>query len=243
MKSNSFYHKNEFRNYYAMKKIICSIAIIATLGIYSSSYAQKLMLGPRFGMDIATVAWDSAAQFIKPATTIGLIAGGQLDVWFNDHVALSTGLLLNQKGWTVESYDPDNFTLEYIEIPILIKVALGTGNFQPYVFAGPSIGYMFLGYTRSQAIGTLNINELVNTIDFSIVGGAGVAYNLPSGTQILVDAGYAYGLVNILNEKGVNSDANSYALLGYGPPLGYGSMPGVYKTRDIRIAAGVLFPI
>jgi Outer membrane protein beta-barrel domain len=204
-------------------------------------------------MDIGNVACDSAAQFIKPSTNNGLIAGGQLDVWFNDHVALSTSLLLDQKGWSLEFDNPgnyNNYTLDYIEIPLFLKVAFGTGNFQPYVFAGPSIGFMVLGYTnqfqsdgRNTFNNIFNINNLLNTIDFSVVGGAGVAYNLPSGTQICVDAGYAYGLVNILNEKGVNSDPNSYAFLGYGPLLGYGSMPDVYKTRDIRIAGGIMFPI
>jgi hypothetical protein len=203
------------------------------------------MLGLRGGMDIGTVASDSTAYGIS--TTTGLIAGGQLDVWFNDHVALSTGVLLDQKGWSVESVDPDNFTLDYIEIPIFLKVAFGTGNFRPYVFAGPSISYMVLGYTNQfqtedQNIpneNTFNINDLVNTLDFSVVGGAGVAYNLPSGTQIFVDAGYAYGLVNILNEKGKSSEANSYALLGEGPLFA----PGAFLTRDIRIAGGIMFPI
>jgi hypothetical protein len=168
-----------------MKKIGCSIAIIATLGISSSSHAQKLMLGLRGGIDFATVAWDSAAQFAKKGTSNGLIAGGQLDVWFNDHVALSTGLLLDQKGWRVESDNPgnyNNYTLDYLEIPIFLKVAFGTGNFQPYLFAGPSIGFMVLGYTNQFQTydptlaneNTLNINHLLNTVDFSVVGGAAV---------------------------------------------------------------------
>lgn len=222
-----------------MNKIICSIAIIAGLGISSSSYAQKLMLGPRVGMNNATVAWDSATPYgFNKGTIIGLIGGAQLDVWFSDMVALSTGVLLVQKGWHAQ-FDfrgvgtaSSDFTLNYFEVPLLLKVGLSTGGVQPYVFAGPSLGYMFWAYGQ-----TFKINQVINAVDFSIVGGAGVAVNLPSGTQIFLEGGYAFGLVNTVNENDPN----------YGDQLspGLSAMPpvGAFRSRDIRIAGGVLFPI
>src|SRR5256885_6851977 len=104
------------------------LAIIAAFGISSSSYAQKLMLGPRAGMDIGTVAWDSTAPLVKKSTTNGFIAAAQLDMWFSDMIALSTGILLGEKGWHEETDDPSiqpaftrEYTLDYIEIPIFLK--------------------------------------------------------------------------------------------------------------------------
>lgn len=225
-----------------MKKILCLIAIIIAFGISPSSYAQKLMIGPRVGINIANQSWDSIASGISKGTRSGLIAGAQIDVWFSENVALSTGILLDQKGWNEVPDYPNaplassDFTLNYLEIPIFLKVGFGSGSVQPYVFAGPSIGYMFNGYGKQSETGFVyGISEFVNTFDFSIVGGAGIAFNLPSGTQIFVDAGYVYGLVNILNGQ------NYYDELGV-PGI---SSPDVstIKSRDIRISAGVLFPI
>ncbi len=224
-----------------MKKIVFSISILTTLVISSSSYAQKLMLGLRGGMDVGTVVWDSTANGINKSTINGLIGGAQLDIWFSNMVALSTGLLLDQKGWHEESNVPgyvasNDITLNYLEIPIFLKVGFSNGNFQPYVFAGPSIGYMFWGYAKQQGSGTLGadykINDGVNMVDFSIVGGAGLTFNLSSGTQIFVDAGYAFGLVNILNLANPNYEGE----LLFSPS-------GTIKTRDVRIAGGMMFPI
>ncbi len=220
--------------------------IIAILGISSTSHAQKLMLGPRAGIDIGTVAWDSTSYGTNKSTILGLIGGAQLDVWFSDHIALSTGLLLNQKGW--QEYNikyptqvTNDLSLNYIEIPLFLKVGFSTGSLQPYVFAGPSIGYMFWGYTKQNWPEGENfkIDDVLNKFDFSIVGGAGLAYNLPSGTQIFIDGGYAFGLSNILSPNAYDGPYQNYFNVGYWPlnPV------GAIKTRDIRIAAGILFPI
>jgi len=221
------------------------IAIIATIGIASSSYAQKLMLGPRAGIDIGTVAWDSTSYGTNKSTILGLIGGAQLDVWFSDALALSTGILLDQKGWHEYNMTyptaTNDLTLNYIELPLFLKVGFSTGSFQPYVFAGPSIGYMFWGYTRQHGKNEIafKIDEVLNKFDFSIVGGAGLAYNLPSGTQISIDGEYAFGLSDILSSDDYYGERQGYFNVGYWPlnPV------GAIKTRDVRIAAGVLFPI
>ncbi|HUZ92865.1 MAG TPA: hypothetical protein VNG29_02600, partial [Candidatus Paceibacterota bacterium] len=83
------------------------------------------------------------------------------------------------------------------------------------------------------------IDEVLNKFDFSIVGGAGLAYNLPSGTQISIDGEYAFGLSDILSSDDYYGERQGYFNVGYWPlnPV------GAIKTRDVRIAAGVLFPI
>ena len=72
---------------------------------------------------------------------------------------------------------------------------------------------------------TVNITDSTAKIDLSIVAGVGFSTTLSSGLQLFLDASYAYGLINNDNYR---SDQQSGL--------------SVY-SRDIRIAAGVLFPL
>jgi len=61
----------------------------------------------------------------------------------------------------------------------------------------------------------------MNTLDVSADIGAGVSFKMPSGVMLFLEATDAIGLVNI---------ANSYG-------------ESVVKSQDIRLAAGILFPL
>ena len=186
-------------------------------------------MGGRVGINLANESWDpdpsaNASGFSLGIHT-GLIAGAQFDNWFNGDWALSVQLLYDQKG-TTETVPggSGNFDLGYLEIPIFVKAALATGSVRPYLFAGPSIGLLLSASVVANGQ-TTDLKSDYNSVDFSIVGGAGVAFDVSAGTMVFFDAGYALGLTDI--DK--NSD-------------GTDSNPAV-KSRDIRIAAGVMFPL
>ena len=131
-----------------------------------------------------------------------------------------------------------DWTSSYLEIPLLAKVSFGEGAVRRYLFAGPSIGFMLSNFEKLHNTGyrpfpygvgvndtTVDITDSTTKIDFSIVAGAGISLKLASGTELFLDAGYAFGLTNTDNyyyDKA--SGLNIY-------------------SRDIRLAAGVLFPI
>jgi len=76
----------------------------------------------------------------------------------------------------------------------------------------------------ASATTTTDETNTFNTIDLSLLFGAGVSYQLSGGTQLFLDAGYALGLINV--EK--NSSTGTNETIG---------------SRDIRIAAGAMFPL
>ena len=215
----------------------------------ATGHAQQMMIGVRGGVNFANEKYDnppSDGESISGRTL--LLAGGEFDYWFSNSWALSIQLLYDEKGahadklyFTTEespdiNYGTGDWTTTYLEIPLLVKVRFGNDAIRPYLFAGPSIGYLLSNTLRLQATGGMNIpNELgvtyqvdttgsttdyTNKIDVSLVAGAGISWKLVQGSEFFLDASYAFGLTNSDQESGIS----------------------VY-SRDIRLAAGVLFPL
>jgi len=201
------------------------------------------MIGIRAGLGIANEATPAYSDFTVGSRT-GFLLGGQLDFWFSPTFALSLQALYDQKGDQLTGIDPDptdplygypetdNFTLSYIEVPVLAKLALGSSEVKPYLFAGPSFGFL-VGANDHQIISangatysdqTVDVSSKYNTFDMSLLFGAGISYQMASGMQIFGDAGYALGLVNV--ENTVNTGTTE-----------------TLESRDIRIAAGLMFPL
>ncbi len=180
----------------------------------------------------------------------GFLAGLQIDRNFSDVWGISAELLYDQKGTNVNynesgpsTSSPEypgpwsqtgtsEVTLNYLEVSLLLKARFGSGNLRPYVFVGPSLGtflsgkqqdsitFNYTGITQSSDTTRSIPASIVKTFDISFVGGAGVELTLGAGQIIFVDAAYAYGLTNDVQRDGIP----------------------VMTPRDIRLAAGILFP-
>jgi hypothetical protein len=74
-------------------------------------------------------------------------AGGVLDATMSKNTGLRFELLYLQKGAEFKATDPDLGTVTvafkeaYVEMPILLKIDLGSSATQPYFIAGPTIGF------------------------------------------------------------------------------------------------------
>jgi Outer membrane protein beta-barrel domain len=229
-----------------MKKLLFYFSI-GFLAIFYATIgnAQQMMIGARAGVNLASEKYDNISSdesiLIKP----GLLAGGQFDYWFDKSWAISIQLLYDKKGahsdWNDHYGSHADWTISYIEVPILAKLSFGNGAVRPYIFAGPSIGFLLSNIEKLHTYGstsipdgagvgypidtTANITDSTAKIDLSIVAGLGISINLPSGPQLYLDAAYAFGLINTDNY----SWDKAYGIYVY--------------SRDIRIAAGVLFPL
>jgi hypothetical protein len=216
-----------------------AILIVITLSGLNAN-AQKLYIGARIGANLANESLQLNNNYYSPIPTYssrtGFLGGGQVDFWFNNFFAISAQVLYDQKGTQQSSaLNTDDVILNYFEIPILLKASMGIGNFYPYVCAGPSVGLFLSGsekfsgtYTTENSPSpqtgdtTFAIDRsTMNTLDVSADIGAGVSFKMPSGVMLFLEATDAIGLVNI---------ANSYG-------------ESVVKSQDIRLAAGILFPL
>jgi Outer membrane protein beta-barrel domain len=225
--------------FHAMKQLFYffSVGLMVTAFV-GMSHAQTMMIGVRGGVNLANEQWEG--RYPNSSISPGILAGAQIDYWFNRTIAASIQILFDQKGdQAIASADgPPGYnatwTGNYIELPLFVKVNTGEGALHPYFFVGPSIGFLISNlengsfdgyYGESSGNNSINITDSTNKIDLSIVVGGGVSFTFESGIQFIVDVAYAVGLLNSDNYS--NDRANGIA---------------VY-SRDIRVSAGMLFPL
>lgn len=224
-----------------MKGILGSLSILSIITCSALNVnAQQMYLGARIGANLANQTTESLFSGTSLGISPGLLIGSQFDYWFDSSEALCAQILYYQRGakesfgesgTDFSDFGTNELMFNYLEIPIFVKVTFGTGNIRPYIFAGPSIGFFLSGSQRINSTISVNGNSTttdstksvadstVKSPDISAVFGAGISVMLSSGQILFLDAGYALGLVNIYDGSNTTN------------------------SRDIRIAAGILFPL
>jgi hypothetical protein len=127
---------------------------------------------------------------------IGFIGGIFLAFNFGKVVTIQWEVLYTMKGATYISLD-DTFTEklygDYIEIPLLLKLRIPLPIVQPFVFAGPSVGFKLS--EKHEGDGVPLSDTLFKNNDYGAIFGAGL--NL--GRNFMVDARYSLGIQKVYN--------------------------------------------
>ena len=210
-----------------MKNMKIILAVLTVIAVLPAS--AQISLGVLGGLNLANLNMDEGdmgdAEFAS-RTVFGF--GGILDYSISENVALRLEPMYLQKGAdiVVDGYD-DQFIvkLSYFEVPMMFKYSFGSDNVNPYIMAGPSIGFLLEAKTEVIVSGVseeTDIKDETSNVDFSLGFGAGVS--LPMGNNsIFVDARYALGLTNIVDDPDAPDDD--------------------VKNKGIQIFAGISFPV
>jgi hypothetical protein len=192
-------------------------AALAQFPMYADQKASTwvgFQFGTSIGSESVTLPSDNSAT---SGFKFGLVLGPDLEHWFSDDWGISTGLLFMQKGVDEQyatsssargtnGFDTsgnDNFSINYIEVPILLKWAFGYGEIRPFVFAGPSFGFLLSASesTDGEIPPINNLKSYLNTVDYSVVFGAGVMERIFKGPAITFDAEYEAGFAKVYNSE------------------------------------------
>jgi len=154
-------------------------------------FAEGMMLGAKGGLNIATLIGDDVED---AASKMGLVAGGFFCYNITEIFAIQPELLFTMKGAKSDDND-DVLKINYIEIPLLLKVNLPTeGKIDPMLYAGPGFGIlMSCKATNGEE---QDWKDVTKTLDIGIIAGAGVAYQMERGALIL-EARYEIGMSTI----------------------------------------------
>jgi len=191
----------------------------------------QVEIGVIGSVNFATISGeDSAGEAIVSdrRTLYGL--GGVLDVRLNERWSLRTEPMYLQKG--AQNVDGDNvsFKGEYLEVPLFLKLSLGSGSARPYVMAGPSIGFRLsseLSVEDEGISGTFDADEVTESVDFGVDFGAGLSLRL-NGVSFFVEGRYDLGVADVFTggEIGgqLTDDVNVF-------------------TRGLQAMAGITIPL
>jgi hypothetical protein len=203
-----------------MKKFL--VAIVSVL-MAAPSFAQyssggfslsesSVYYGFRLGMNVANITGDDAYDL---GAKVGLNLGGTVGLRLSDTtpIFLESGLYFTGCG---ESKDKSTVTLNYLELPLLIKYGVQvTDDIALLPFVGPTFRYgLFGGNTKiSGGVGGALKYDSFGDSDFangklqykrSDVGiklGCGAEYN-----KLYLEVGYQFGITNIANWTLPNGD-------------------------------------
>ncbi len=176
---------------------------------------------------------DLVDPYIKPIAQY--TAGIQYEKQFNENFSLLTGGQYTSRGFGArESFNVDLFgidlplnasletRLNYIEVPLMLKYAIGESGVRPYVKAGASTAYALSGKITPKVtaiipwnLPSININlnnDMYNRFDVSAVAGAGV--EIPTGDfgAITFDVNYRHSLNDMFLDKITDIRIKSHGL-------------------------------
>ena len=179
-----------------MKRTICILLVLLTVGALSELKAQKL-LGIRAGWHYATLVGSALEDNPNNSFYIGLYRNNE----FGGLFALHTGLEYFQNG---AKLDENNYSkLHYISVPIGLRVKIGPA----FALAGPALNFKVAESNR--VLGQSIDNTDAAFFDLPIFLGAGVKI-----AMFTIEARYAWGLLEVT--EGVK---NQYLQLGLGLQL------------------------
>lgn len=186
-------------NFKAMQKAFFTFLLLIFCTLATQA---QVSIVPKVGVNFANISEHST--FNNRNSLIGFTAGVGLNYSLSgdNFLSVQPELLYSQKGFSAEggligvNYEGD-YRLNYLELPVLVKIGFGSESITAYVNAGPSIGYLLDGRVngRISAFGfgteydeklnftdnptVTNINDLeANRIEFGLSFGGGIGFNL-----------------------------------------------------------------
>jgi hypothetical protein len=180
--------------------------LLLTLCVVMPANAQ-ISAGFTAGVNVASIGVDPDVEDSDFSSRTAFGFGGVLDYSLSEVIMLQIMPMYLQKG-TKEDYEWDDpfssgtgeadWKLAYFEIPIMFKY-LFAGDFQPYVMAGATIGFLLsaeVEWTEEGHSGTADIKEDLKGLDFGLGFGGGVRVPVGNNTAF-VEARYGLGLTQI----------------------------------------------
>jgi|GEM_PF-1966478 len=138
-----------------------------------------------YGTDVGASDW-------RP----GFNAGAFLTWQVNPFIALQPEVNWNVQGaknsTTLLTGQPDRFRLDYINIPVLLKVGLPLERIQPRLVAGPVLSIL-----ADAEINGATRDDDINDVDFGAIFGLEVGFPLSGATNGLIREFFVSGRYNI----------------------------------------------
>jgi|SRR5690606_27367911 len=209
-----------------MKKTI--LGSIMLLIIFSSSSFAQFKIGPKFGINLASVSNDPEfPQGYDEGGMLGFMFGAALELGIAGPVAIAVEPMYVQKGQEISGPFILNTNqgqmqvqgtltnkASYLQIPVLVKAKIPLGVVKPYGFLGPNIGINLSATQEFEGGGqSLDMdNENVSSIDFGVDFGAGVAFSVMPVMDLTFDIRYSLGFTNVIDKPQQNESAKTRGL-------------------------------
>lgn len=199
---------------------LATSALAALLGLSFSTAAldAQTMLGVRGGVSVSSVDLDIGETFDDSNRT-GFVGGVFLDFGSGDSpLGFQIGAQYSQKGVELDIDDVvSDLSLNYLEIPAVVKVGLPLRAIKPSVFGGVGLGFN----TSCELENDGDCDDDITSTEFAGILGADVVFYL-GGLNLFVDGRYHFGLNDISDSVDIEELKNRawQFQAGLGFPMG-----------------------
>ncbi len=211
------------------------------LFLSGANLSAQIGIGLRGGLNFANWSLNDAAkdEFVFDAKSANsLLFGALLEIRLSQNLAIQPEVNYIQKGTKIDetilgAVVKGRYTINYLEVPLLLKAGVGFGIGRFDVLLGPSFGYGLNGKYKI----TTTVSGIEDTVeedldfeedeisrtDLGAQVGASLGLNLGSTTRFFVDGRYLLGFSNLDKHEHVG-----------------GEDPSV-KNRGVALTAGLIF--
>ncbi len=191
-----------------MKKYVYLLLI--SIGVSPGLFAQSVQIGVKASPTITFNRWTSNSDSIAITNsrddtrfTFGLVADFEL----KENYFFSTGLLYSLRKLSFDAVnlntlevDSEQYTLEYLEIPVTLKLFTNDVGVDSKIYFQPGFTLDFLVNWKGINKNDTRITAL-NFFDSSFYVGAGYDRKIGVSNSFFVGLFYQRGLVNLMNEN------------------------------------------
>jgi hypothetical protein len=196
------------------KFLIVSLVILFAVAVLPQRAAAGV--GVKGGYAMSTLAMTPASSI--PLVNLKAPVGG---VFFGIGLGLFSiqpEILYVRMGTRIQAEgSPDwmEIRLDYIQVPVLLKINVLPGPISPMIYGGPYGAFRFAAKGAISGVsGTADIGDAYTTTDYGVVFGGGIDFRLPV-IKLSAEARYNLGLSNIAKDPapGVSTKNKSLMVL------------------------------
>jgi hypothetical protein len=199
------------------------IAVFVSLCVMSIASTSKAQFGTEFGIvggenfanaqTLPTPFPNSTAQGRS-----GYIIGIRNVTTLIGPIGIQSEVLLAQRKFAdTHTFESTQQTvtwaenIEYVECPILLRIAPINRTFKLYGFIGPNIGFKLKSESITDTAGlsqSLDKSQIFNNVDLGLDVGAGIGLQIFPILALYVDGRYTYGLTDTYNHFANSSEGD-----------------------------------
>ena len=222
----------EFKKFMRIISSIFLVVLIFSNSISKPKYSFGFYCGGGISKNIITSNIGKPNYFAVPAISVGLNAevktsenwGFKIDPNYLK-LGYSYNITFTDLNGKVLSQDKLNVSLNYFQIPLLVKYSFGK-KVKYFINAGPYFGYLYkYSYTTENDFQTfMNSNSKLNSTDYGLTSGIGLTFNSEKKLGFNVELRNNLGFMNLSDAYNVydTKNKNFSFLLNFGIKYNFG---------------------
>lgn len=154
---------------------------------------------------------DNGRGAVSPGNRVGFVGGAFVTIPLGPSALIQPEVVYTQKGakYTGDPGEELVWQANYLEVPLLLKVHLGSGTTRPALFLGPAAAFKLNAKVVSPTDENTEIGEAVRSVDWGLVFGGGVDIAAGDGSLTL-EGRYTLGLSPVAKDPEPDQTRSSF---------------------------------